>query len=125
MLEGLVEPLFQTATVVDAREPVRARDSNQLVVDGRQVGLLPLNLLLERLDSQERPHARFQLGKVDGLRDVIVRAGVEPHDHVLGRVERRLDDDRNEWQLWIGLDATGHLEPIEPREHDVEQDEVG
>ncbi len=124
MLECLIEPLFQTPAVVDSRQPVRAGDPNQLIIDRRQIGLLPLNLLLERLDAQQRPHARFQLGKVDWLRDVVVRAGVEADDHVFGRVERCLDDDRNERQLRIRLDATRDLEAIQSREHDVEQNEV-
>ena len=56
--------------------------------------------------------ARLELGEVDRLGDVVVRAGVESLDLVLGRVERRLHDDRNERQRRISLDPPRDLDAV-------------
>jgi hypothetical protein len=96
VLERLGEPLLDVPPVVDAGEPVGLRHAPQLVVGPRQ-------LLLQRLDAQQRLHARLELGELDRLGDVVVGAGVEPLDHVLGAVERGLQHDRHERQPGLAL----------------------
>jgi hypothetical protein len=122
--EGLLESFFEAAPVVDARQGVGAGDAHELIVDREQLRPLPLDLFLQRFDPQERSNPRLQLGEVDGFGDVVVGPRVEPDDFVLGRVERRLNDDRDEGQGLIALDAPCHLEAVELGEHDVEQNEI-
>ena len=124
VLKGLVEAFFEAAPVVDAREGVGAGDAHELIVDREQLRPLALDFLLQRLDSKERSDPRLELGEVDRLGDVVVGPGVETDDLILGRVERRLNDDRDEGQRLIALDAPGDLEAVDLGEHDVEQDEV-
>ena len=124
VLERLIEAFFQAAPVVDAREGVGAGDAHELIVDREQLRPLALDFLLQRLDPKERPDPRLELGEVDRLGDVVVGPGVETDDLVLGRVERRLNDDRDEGQRLIALDAPGDLEAVDLGEHDVEQNEI-
>ncbi len=124
VLEGLVEAFFEAAPVVDARQGVGTGDPHELIVDRGQLRPLALDLFLQRLDPKERSDPCLQLGEVDRLGDVVVGPGVETDDLVLGRVERRLHDDRDERQGLIALDAPRDLEPVELGKHDVEQNEI-
>ena len=98
VLEHLVDALLEVPPIVEARERVGLRHVTQPLVRLEQLALAFLELFLEPLDAQHRREPRLQLGEVDRLRDVVVRAGLEPFDLVLGRVERGLHDDRNERQ---------------------------
>ncbi len=124
VLEGLVEAFFEAAPVVDAREGVGPRDAHELIVDREQLRPLAFDFLLQGLDPQERSDPRLELGEIDRLGDVVVGPGVETDDLVLGRVERRLNDDRDEGQRLVALDAPGDLEAVDLGEHDVEQNEI-
>ena len=57
---------------------------------------LPLHLVLQRLDAQQRAHAREELGLVDRLRQEIVGARLDALDALLVRVERRDQDHRQQ-----------------------------
>ena len=124
MLERLFQPFLEAPAVVDAGEGVGARDAHELVVDGEQLGALALDLLLQRLDAQQRADPRFELGEIDRFGDVVVGAGVETDHLVLGGIEGGLHDDRDERQALIGLDAPRHLEAVDLGQHHVEQDQV-
>jgi hypothetical protein len=124
VLEGLFEAFLEAAAVVDACQGIGAGDAHELVVDRVQLRSLALDLFLQRLDPKERSDPCLQLGEVDRLGDVVVGPRVETDDLVLGRVERRLNDDRNEGQGLIALDAPCDLEAVELGKHDVEQNEI-
>ena len=125
VLEHLVDPLLEMPPVIEAGERVRLRHVPQLFIRLHQLALAFLELLLETLDAQHRREPRLQFGEVDGLRDVVVGAGLESLDLVLRRVERRLHDDRNERQARIALDPASDLDAIHHGHHDVEQDQIG
>ena len=64
---------------------------------------------------------RDELGQLERLRHVVVRAELEPDDDVDGVRARREEDDRH---LALAPDRAADLEPVELGEHDVEDDEV-
>ncbi len=70
-------------------------------------------------------HARHQRHLVDRLGQILVGAGVEPGDHVRAVGFGGDQNDGHERQLRIGLEPAAHLDAVELRHHDVEQDEVG
>ena len=77
------------------------------------------------LDAQHRAHARDERGVVHRLGQVLVAARFEPRDDVL-RVRHRGDhDDGREGEVRVGAQAPAHLDAVELRHHDVEQDQVG
>ena len=123
VLEHLVQPLLEGAPVVDAGETV-GENAEELVVHFRQF-LLPLGqILLKALDAEEHPDSCLELGKVDRLGDVVVGARFKACNQALGRVERGLHDDRNKWQVRIGLEPLDHLESVHVGHHHVEQHEI-
>jgi hypothetical protein len=124
VLERLFEALFEAAPVVDARQGVGTGDSDELIVDREQLRPLALDFFLQRFDPKERSDPCLELGEVDRFGDVVVGPGVETDDLILGRVERRLNDDRDERQGLIALEAPRDLKAIELGEHDVEQNEI-
>ena len=83
------------------------------------------HLVLQRLDAQQRPHAREQLGLVDRLGQEVVGAGLDALDALLLRVERRDQHDRQQRRRWVGAEATADVVAGQARHHDVEQHEVG
>src|SRR5690606_31810278 len=85
------------AMVVKAGQSVADAEALELPV-------LLLELVLEPLDAEHRADARLELRKVDRLGQVVVSAGIEPHDLVLGRVARGHEDDRDERQVVVVLD---------------------
>ena len=56
------------------------------------------------------------------LRDVVVRAELEPDDLVQLVVAGREHDDRHRAAR---AEPLADLEPVDPRQHDVEHDEIG
>ena len=70
---------------------------------------------------QDRAHAREQLAGVEGLRHVIVGADVEAGDAVRVLAARREHDDGD---VVSSADAAAHLEAVDARKHDVEEDDV-
>src|SRR5690606_17167317 len=88
-VELLVQQAVDLAMVVKAGQSVADAEALELPV-------LLLELVLEPLDAEHRADARLELRKVDRLGQVVVSAGIEPHDLVLGRVARGHEDDRDE-----------------------------
>src|SRR5581483_10252973 len=70
---------------------------------------------------EQRADARAKLTDRERLRDVVVRAELEPDHLVELVVAGREHDDRHAAR---GAQALADLEPVEPRQHDVEHDEV-
>ena len=63
--------------------------------------------------------------EVDGLRDVGIGVQLVAAEHVLLRLRRGEDDDRDVLQLRVGLDLRQHLAPVAAGQVEVEQDQVG
>ena len=57
------------------------------------------------MDPQQRFHARLELAEINGLRDVIVSTRIEPLYHVVGGIERGLQDHGNKGQRAIAFDT--------------------
>jgi hypothetical protein len=71
---------------------------------------------------QHGPDAGDKLAGAERLGHVVVGADRQP-DHEVGLVVTGgQHDDRHPP---VGLDAPAHLQPVEPRQHEVEDDEVG
>ena len=71
--------------------------------------------------AQQRPHAAAELADRERLRDVVVRAELEPEHLVELVVAGGQHDDRHRA---LRAQALADLEAVEPRQHDVEHDEV-
>ena len=70
---------------------------------------------------EHRLDPRDELGQLEGLRDVVVGAELEPDDDVVQLAPRREHHDRH---LALTADLTADLEPVQRRKHHVEDDEV-
>ena len=70
---------------------------------------------------EQRPDPAPELADRERLRDVVVRAELEPEHLVELVVARREHDDRHRA---LGPEPLADLEPVELRQHDVEHDEV-
>jgi hypothetical protein len=81
--------------------------------------------IVERLDAQHRSDPRDERAMIDRLGQVLVGAGVQPRDDFLGVGHRGDEDDRREWKCRVRAQPLADLDAIEPRHHDVEQDQVG
>ena len=73
--------------------------------------------------AQDRLDARDDLVEAERLGDVVVAAGVEAGDLVLGLVLRREEEDRR--GVAGAAQALGDAEPVHVGEHHVEDDQVG
>ena len=123
--EHFLQTLLQVTPIVESRQRIGLRHLEETCVDFGQLALSLLQCVLESLDAQHRFHARFELGEVDRLRDVVVGTGVQSLDLVLGRIQRGLQDDRDERELLVRFDAPHDFEAIDARHHHVEQDQIG
>ena len=77
-----------------------------------------------RLILQHRAYTGGQCGVVDRFGQVLIAAGLEPRDHVLGIRHRGHHDDRRERERGIGAQAPTHLKAVELGHHDVEQYQI-
>ena len=125
MCEHRVQLLLEVAPIVDPGQAIGLRHVTKPFVRLEQLSLALLELLLQPFDAQHRLEPRLQLRKLDRLCDVVVRAGLESFDLVLGRVERRLHDDRNERQIRVRLHAPRDFHSVDVRHHYVEEDQIG
>jgi hypothetical protein len=75
-----------------------------------------------RAAAEQGPHAREELGEAEWLRHVVVRAGVQP-DHGVHLIGPRGEDQHGD-RVSLRANATAHLEPVQLRQPDVEQDQV-
>src|SRR5712664_330611 len=81
-----------------------------------------LGVLYRLAAADERPHARFQLGEREGLRDVVVGSEVEAaHAIRLGFVSGK---DQDAAGVVVAAQLAQHLEPVDSRKADVEHDQV-
>src|SRR5919106_1314828 len=71
--------------------------------------------------AERRPCSRDELGHLEGLRHVVVRAQLEADDDVDRVALRREDHDRHPAVL---ADLAAHLVAVERRQHEVEDDEI-
>ena len=92
--------------------------------EARDQALGLLQLLEDALQPDQRAEARVQLPRVDGLGEVVVRAGREPrHPRVqlaLGGQEDHGDEVRHR----VALELAAQVDPGDPRHPDVEQHQV-
>ena len=78
---------------------------------------------LGRADApQQRPDARRQLLRHERLGEVVVGACLEPGDDVVGVVAGGHHHDRH---VAVTTDRAAQLEPVDARQHDVDQHDVG
>ena len=73
--------------------------------------------------AQQRPQAREQLLALERLDEVVVGADVEPLDARLERVARGEHQDRH--VVAVLAQAARDVDAVEPREPEVEHDQVG
>ena len=71
---------------------------------------------------EQCPDARGQLLRRERLREVVVGARFEAGDHVVGVGAGRDHHDRHVARL---AQRAAQLEPVDPREHDVDEDHIG
>src|SRR3954447_10897227 len=76
-----------------------------------------------RAAAQQRAHAREQLLALERLDEVVVGPDVEPLHARLQRVARSEDEDRR--VVLVLAQPLGHVDPVEPGQAEVEDDEVG
>src|SRR5207244_12101470 len=82
-------------------------------------------LVLQALGEDGTPYASRELDRLEGLREVVDTADLEPLAQVLVAVLRGHEDDRNVRRLRLRLEPPARLPAVDPRHHHVEQDEVG
>ena len=75
------------------------------------------------LDPNQRADTRKQLGSIDGLEEKVVGSRLDPL-HLLLVAVRRDHDDGKQARGRLVTQAATDLETVDPREHDVEDDEV-
>lgn len=78
--EHLLEAALESAAIVETSQRVGLAHVEQLLVGVEQLAFAIFELGLQPLDAQHRVDARLELGEIDRLGDVVVRAGVEPFD---------------------------------------------
>ena len=62
---------------------------------------------------------------VHRLGQILVTTRLQTRDHVLRISLGGDEDDRHERQRGVGLEPPAHLDPVDTRHHDVQQNEVG
>jgi len=83
---------------------------------------LPSTGRLPALAPQHGAHARQQLGHLEGLEHVVVRAAVEPAQTRIERVTRGDDNERH--RVLARAQAGQHLQPVLARQAQVQQHQV-
>ena len=71
--------------------------------------------------TQNRSQARQQFPRVEWLGQIVIRPDFNPHDAVHVVAARGEHDDGN---IGKGAHAAAHLQPVDPRQHHVENDGV-
>ena len=81
-------------------------------------------LIAEALLLQARADARAEQHRVEGLRQVVLRAELDAPHHAVHLVERRDHQDGQLPQRRVALELPEHLVAVDAGHHDVEQDQV-
>ena len=114
----------------------QAREAVAVMLGGRVLGLHRVRQrhedrlgVLEPIEgglgAQGGPDPGQQLPVVEGLGEEVRGAGVEAADPIRRRPEAGDQDDRDDRCRRAGAQAAGHLEPVEPRHLDIEQQQIG
>ena len=82
-------------------------------------------IVRRRRAAKQRPHARHQLVRAERLDDVVVRARVEPEDALGLFAARGQHDDRERRRAVVEPKGLAHLEAVQPRQHQIQDDEIG
>jgi hypothetical protein len=94
-------------------------------IDGERSEVEPIRQVATALPApaaEGSPDSCDELGHLERLLDVVVGSRLEP-DHDIDRVAAGGQHDDRDRRL--APDRPADLEAVQPREHDVEQDEVG
>ncbi len=115
---------------LEAGEPIELPDlvGHALLQGAVQLGQLPrlrLHGVVELLDPEQGADAGQQLGLVDGFAQEVVGAGLQPLDALLGGIEGRDHDHREDLGVGMGANLLADLVATHPGHDHVEQDEVG
>ena len=81
--------------------------------------------VIKFLDSKKRLHSRKKLGLIDGLREKIIRAGVDPFSSLLGGIKRRHHHHRKGPGFWDLADLTADLVTAHLRHHNIKKNQIG
>jgi hypothetical protein len=116
----------------EAPQPADALDLVDLLGDApfergvplRELARLVLDGVVQRLLAQHRAHPGEEGGVLEGLRQVVVAAGVESRDDVAGVGLRRHEDHRDRLEPGVALELAHDRDAVELRHHDVEEDQV-
>jgi hypothetical protein len=121
MLEQIFEqPIFARLKLDRlARAPDAVGEQVHFQVVAHQLGL---RRVAGRAAPDQQPDARQQLGEDEGLGQIIVRAGGQPGDPVLGRGHGGQDQDRRFDPG--GADRGQHRHAVHARQHPVQHDAV-
>ena len=87
-------------------------------------GVLPCELVLEALHSQQVLQAELELQAIDRPGKKVIRPLGQPLDPGLLVLQRRNDDDGQRPRALLGAEPAGHLEAVHARHHHVEDDEI-
>ena len=93
--------------------------------EARDQALRLLQLLEHPLQADQGPQPRAELARVDGLREVVVRAGGEPRHPGVQLSLGRQEDHRDEVRDRVALELPAEVDPGHPGHPHVQQDQVG
>ena len=82
-------------------------------------------LVDHHLKPGQAANPREQHHVIDGFGQKFISPGLEPGNPIRSTVQRRHQHYRNVPGLGVVLQPSAHLEPVHPRHHDVQQDNVG
>ncbi len=116
------QPVFGRAEIDGA---AAARHSLLLAIDLEVAEAEHVGEPLGKRPAQQRAHARAQLGHRERLDDVIIGAGGEAAYALALLAARGQHDDGQLLGLGAGPQPAAELDPGEPRQHPVEDHEIG
>ena len=105
-----------------ARSSTASRASSTRLPSGRPVTGLVSEACLARL--QRVAHAQAQLLDVEWLGDVIVGVQFQPVQPVAALALFGQEDDRDVLGFAVGAQPAGHLEPVDIRQANIQDDQV-
>ena len=109
----------QIERLVATLHPARAR------IEAQAGDLDPVGACLWRPTPQHGVDSGLEFARRERFGQVIVRPGIEPGHLVALFAARRQQDDRQLARARLGTQAPGVFDPAHPRQHPVEDHEVG